>query len=66
MNYRKTIWVFAWFLAALGAVDIGFELITMPNTFLNIVGLSLVFGYGLVSIKTRCFTKFKTNKDEKN
>lgn len=66
MNCRKTIWVFAWFLAALGVIDIGFELITMPNTFLNIVGLSLVFGYGLVSIKTKCFTNLKLKKNEKN
>ena len=66
MNYRKIIWVFAWFLAALGAVDIGFELITMPNTFLNIIGLCLMFAYSLISIKTKCFTNLKLKKNEKN
>lgn len=64
MNYKKIILTFIWVIMAFAVIDVGFELISMPNTFLNIVGLCSVFIYALISIKTNCFTKFKNKKDE--
>lgn len=64
MNYKKIILTFIWVIMAFAVIDVGFELISMPNTFLNIVGLCSIFIYTLISIKTKCFTKFKNKKDE--
>lgn len=56
-----------WIILTMLVVNSTFELVSMSNTFLNIVGLILLIGYGCISYKTKCLTSIKTKKqDEKN
>lgn len=62
----NAIKVFIWFILTIFIIDFGFELITMANTFLNIIGATIVFAYVLITIKTKCLTNLKLKQDEKN
>jgi len=56
-----------WIILTMLVVNSTFELVSMSNTFLNIVGLVFLIGYGCISYKTKCLTFIKTKKqDEKN
>ncbi len=56
-----------WVILTISVIDLAFELISMPNTFLNIGGVIFLIGYGCISYKTKCLTFKKTKKeDEKN
>lgn len=58
--------MFIWFILTIFVIDLGFELITMANTFLNIIGATIIFAYVLITIKTKCLTNLKLKKNEKN
>lgn len=62
----KFINLFIWLILTILIIDVGFELASMKDTFLNIVGLTILFIYVLITIKTKCLTFIKTKKDEKN
>lgn len=55
-----------WVILTILAFDLAFELVSKPDTFLNIGGLAFLIGYGCISYKTKCLTFIKTKKDEKN
>jgi len=52
-----------WVILTILAIDLAFELVSMPNTFLNIGGLVFLIGYGCISYKTKCLTFIKTKKE---
>ena len=62
----NAIKVFIWFILAIIAIDLGFELISMASTFFNFLGVTIVFVFVLISIKTKCLTTLKLKKNEKN
>lgn len=62
----NAIKLFVWFILAIFIIDVGFELISMKDTMLNIAGITIVFGYLLISIKTKCLTNLKLKNNEKN
>lgn len=51
---------------AIGVVDIAFELISSSSTLLNLIGLAVLCVVILITIKTKIFTIFKSNNNEKN
>lgn len=55
-----------WVILTILAIDFAFELVSMPNTFLNLSGLAFLIAYGCISYKTCCLTFIKIKKDEKN
>lgn len=63
----NAIKVFIWFILAIIAIDVGFEFISMASSFFNFLGVTIVFVFTLISIKTKCLTLIKTKKEnEKN
>jgi hypothetical protein len=62
----NAIKVFIWFILAIITVDIGFEFISMASSFFNFLGVTIVFVFTLISIKTKCLTSLKLKQDEKN
>ena len=63
----NAIKVFIWFIFAIIAIDVGFEFISMANSFFNFLGVTIVFVFTLISIKTKCLTNLKLKKEnEKN
>lgn len=51
---------------AIGAADIALELISSPSSLLNLMGLVVLCMVILITIKTKIFTIFKSNNNEKN
>lgn len=62
----NVIKVFIWFNLAIIAIDVGFEFISMASSFFNFLGVTIVFVFTLISIKTKCLTNLKLKQDEKN
>ena len=62
----NVIKVFIWFNLAIITVDVGFEFISMASSFFNFLGVTIVFVFTLISIKTKCLTNLKLKKNEKN
>ena len=62
----NAIKVFIWFILAIIIVDVGFEFISMASSFFNFLGVTIVFVFTLISIKTKCLTNLKLKQDEKN
>lgn len=62
----NAIKVFIWFILAIITVDVGFEFISMTSSFFNFLGVTIVFVFTLISIKTKCLTNLKLKQDEKN
>lgn len=56
---------FIWLLFVMSTTTWGFNLINLPSSIANIVGLSLLFAVGYISIKTKCFTTITFNKKTK-
>lgn len=57
--------IFIWLLLVMPATTWGFNLINLPSTFANIFGACLIFAWGYISIKTKCFTTIKFNNKQK-
>lgn len=62
----NAIKVFIWFILAIIAIDVGFEFISMASSFFNFLGVTIIFVFTLISIKTKCLTNLKLKQDEKN
>ena len=62
----NAIKVFIWFIFAIIAIDVGFKFISMASSFFNFLGVTIVFVFTLISIKTKCLTNLKLKQDEKN
>lgn len=63
----KAIMFFIWIIFLFWILAIGYNLVNKPSTIGNTVGIIILVGFALVSIKTKCFTsiinKSKTNED---
>lgn len=51
---------------AIGAADIALDLISSPSSLLNLMGLAVLYMVILITIKTKIFTIFKSNNNEKS
>ena len=56
----------AWLICFLIAVDVSFELMNESNTVANIIGCFLFGASAGYSVRTKCFTQFKKNKNEED
>lgn len=65
----KIMLFFVWTIFLFWITSIGCDLVNKPSTIGNTVGVIILAGFALVSIKTKCFTsittKSKTNENEK-
>lgn len=52
-----------WVILFIILLNVGFSMITMPNTIGNVIGFFIVIAIVVITIKTRCLTiiKFKKN-----
>ena len=62
----NSIKLFIWLLLTIFVIDIGCELVTMADTLLNVLGLTIMFLFILLTIKTKCLTSLKNKENEKN
>lgn len=64
---NKAILFFVWMIFLFWILSIGYDLVNKPSTIGNTVGVILLAGFVLLSVKTKCFTsittKSKTNED---
>lgn len=54
----------AWLCLFFIGLDLAYYMITMPNTIANIGGVFLLALTIIISIKTKCLTNFKKQKNE--
>lgn len=59
----KTITVAVWFIMLMAVLTMGFKMISMPDTMVNIIGALFLIFFTALSIQTKCLTtiKFKRN-----
>ena len=52
-----------WVILFIILLNVGFSMITMPDTIGNVIGFFIVIAIVVITIKTRCLTiiKFKKN-----
>lgn len=56
---KKAILFFVWVILLIWITSIGCDLINKPNTIANLIGIIIILAYGLISVKTKCFTLIK-------
>lgn len=61
----KIIKISVWVVCFFAALNTALRMISEANSVQNIIGFLFLVAIILVSIKTRCFTKLKSKKDEK-
>lgn len=63
---NKTILFLVWIVFLFWMLSIGYDLVNKPSTIGNTVGIIILIGFALISVKTKCFTsittKSKTNE----
>lgn len=62
---NKAILFFVWMVFLFWITSIGYDLVNKPSTIGNTVGVIILAGFALVSVKTKCFTSI-TIKQKKN
>jgi hypothetical protein len=45
-------------------LNVGFSMITMPNTIGNVIGFLIIVATVVISIKTKCLTTIKFKKND--
>ena len=65
MNTRMLALFISWFVIMMILLNGSFILISSPNTIENILGFIIIAAFAILSIRTRCFTNIKINKNEK-
>ena len=65
MNTRMLALFISWFVIMMILLNGSFILISSPNTIENIIGFIIIAAFVILSIRTRCFTNIKINKNEK-
>ena len=51
-----------WVILFIILLNVGFSMITMPNTIGNVIGFLIVVAIVVISIKKKCLTTIKFNK----
>lgn len=54
-----------WFVLFIALLNVGLEMITVPNTIENVIGLFIVVFIVIITIKTKCLTNLNFKKHEK-
>jgi hypothetical protein len=49
----------------MGTTTWGFNLINLPSTIANIIGLAIIVAVAYISAKTKCFTTINFNNKQK-
>lgn len=57
--------IFIWLVFVMGTTTWGFNLINLPSTIANIIGLAIILAVAYVSAKTKCFTTINFNNKQK-
>lgn len=57
---NKAILFFVWIVFLFWMLSIGYDLVNKPSTIGNTVGIIILAGFALVSVKTKCFTSITT------
>lgn len=52
-----------WFIASIAVISVAFELISLPDSILNVAGIAICLVLLYVSVETKCFTNIKLKKD---
>ena len=63
---KRIIVVFAWFIVMMAVWSFSAKLISSPSDISCLIGISTLFGYLILSFKTKCFTKINFNFKRKN
>ena len=53
----KTVIVAIWFIITMVVVTLVCHMMTLPNTFANITGMTIAVLYSWLSIETECFDR---------
>lgn len=61
----KAILFFVWITFLFWILAIGYDLVNKPSTIGNTVGVIILAGFVLVSVKTKCFTSITTKSKKK-
>lgn len=56
---------FIWLFFVMATTTWGFNLINLPSTIANIIGLAIIVAVVYVSAKTKCFTTINFNNKQK-
>lgn len=62
----KAILFFVWITFLFWILAIGYDLVNKPSTIGNTVGVIILAGFVLVSVKTKCFTSITTKSKKTN
>jgi hypothetical protein len=62
MDSKKFLALLIWTISLILVLEVGFEALTMSDTFANIFGIVIIAVFVLVSQKTDCFTNINFKK----
>ena len=62
---KNSIKFFIWLLVVISTTTWVCDLITLPSTIANLLGITLLFVIWYISIRTKCFTTIKLTKNKK-
>ena len=65
MKISTVIKLAVWFVLFIALLNVGLEMVTVPNTIENVIGFFIVVFMVIISIKTKCLTTIKFKKHEK-
>lgn len=53
-----------WFILFLALLSVGFEMVSKPSTIENVIGFLIIVAIVIISIKTKCLTTIKFEKND--
>ena len=59
---KAVVKVAVWFVLFIILINLGFEMISAPNTIENVIGFFMVVATLHLSIKTKCLTSIKLER----
>ena len=62
MDGKKFLALLIWTISLILVLEVGFEALTMSDTFANIFGIVIIAVFAFVSQKTDCFTNINFKK----
>lgn len=65
MKVKVVVKLSIWFVIFTSLITLGLEMISAPNTIENVIGFFMVVAALYLSVKTKCLTAIKIEKDEK-
>jgi predicted membrane protein len=62
MDSKTFFALLIWAICLILVLEVGFEALTMGDTFANIFGIVIIAAFGFVSYTTNCFTNINFKK----